>query len=142
VNAGDAMTLGRLAADRTRVVAQIAALTRNFDALVEGSLLVNTDDEHDPEGATIAFERAQVSALLKQAEVDLAALDEAIERLEQGSYGRCEVCDQPIGEERLEAIPSATQCITCARIKDTSLAPEIPCEARQTRSGGAAGRRT
>jgi RNA polymerase-binding transcription factor DksA len=104
----------RLTEARAQTLQQIAALRRNFEGIVEAALLVNTDDEHDPEGATIAFERAQVSALSKQADADLAAIDDALERLRRGSYGRCEVCAGPIGDERLDAIPSATRCIACA----------------------------
>ena len=52
--------------DRTRAgtLAQIDALTREFDEVVAASRSSNADDEHDPEGATIAFERQQVAALL------------------------------------------------------------------------------
>ena len=117
----DAALHARLGEVRAQIVQQRAALRRNFDGIVEASLLVNTDDEHDPEGATIAFERAQVSALSNQAQVDLVAIDDALDRLERGTYGRCEVCDLPIGEERLEAIPSATRCIACRALEARSI---------------------
>ena len=41
----------------------------------------------------------------------LAAIDAALERMEEGTYGICEKCGKPIGEERLEALPWATLCI-------------------------------
>ena len=93
---------------------RIAALSREFDGIVESSTGVATDDEHDPEGATIAFERAQLAALLHQARDHLAELDDALDRLRQGSYGRCERCGRPIAAERLAARPAARTCITCA----------------------------
>jgi DnaK suppressor protein len=81
-------------------------------AASEGS---NADDEHDPEGATIAFEREQLTALLHQARATVTALDDAIARRAAGDYGRCERCGRPIGEERLAARPHTTLCIDCAR---------------------------
>ena len=56
-----------LMAERAAVLAQIGALTREFDGVVAASRSSNADDEHDPEGATIAFERQQVAALLEAA---------------------------------------------------------------------------
>ena len=75
---------------------------------------VATDDEHDPEGTTIAFERAQVTALLDRARRRITELDEALQRLDTGRYGICVGCDRPIAAERLDARPSARTCITCA----------------------------
>ena len=43
----------------------------------------------------------------------LAAIDAALERLDAGTYGTCVTCGKPIGEDRLEAIPYAAQCIEC-----------------------------
>ncbi len=103
-----------LAADRAGTTARIAALTREFDGIVESAALGATDDEHDPEGATIAFERAQIASLLEQARDHLTDLDQAIRRIEAGTYGRCETCGQPIAAERLAARPTAHTCIRCA----------------------------
>ncbi len=75
----------------------------------------NADDEHDPEGATIAFERQQVAALLESARRRLADVDAALARRETGDYGRCESCGRPIAAERLAARPAARTCIDCAR---------------------------
>ncbi len=103
-----------LAAQRALATEQIASLTRNFEDIVEAVEQTNNDDEHDPEGTTIAFERAQVSALLNQAKADLAAIDAALERLDGDAFGTCEVCAGLIGTARLEAIPAATKCVSCA----------------------------
>ncbi len=75
----------------------------------------NADDEHDPEGATIAFERQQVAALLDQTRRRLADVEAALERRAAGSYGLCETCGRPIAPERLAARPAARTCIDCAR---------------------------
>ncbi len=103
-----------LAADRAGTLAQIAALSREFDGIVEANALVAIDDEHDPEGSSTAFERAHVAALLAQAREHLADLDRALERLDRGEYGRCEGCGGPIPKERLEVRPAASRCVRCA----------------------------
>jgi RNA polymerase-binding transcription factor DksA len=105
---------GHLLADRKRTGDLISALTGNFSDIVEAARLTATDDEHDPEGATIAFERSQTSALLSAATTHLADVDLALERITNGTYGECERCAQSISPERLLARPAARTCITCA----------------------------
>jgi DnaK suppressor protein len=104
-----------LDADRAATLRRIEALSGDVDAVIEAASDVATDDEHDPEGATIAFERARVGALLEQARVHLGDIDDALRRIEDGRYGRCEICLQQIGPERLAARPVARTCIACAR---------------------------
>ena len=100
--------------ERDDARAQIASLDADFAAIVDASRDVAADDEHDPEGATIAFERQQVDAIRTQAIRRLADLDHALEQLAEGSYGTCEACGKPIAVERLAARPSARTCISCA----------------------------
>ncbi|MDK3256479.1 TraR/DksA family transcriptional regulator [Blastococcus capsensis] len=109
------MSADPLGAERAAVLAQIDALTREFDEVVAAARASNADDEHDPEGATIAFERQQVAALLEHARRRLADVDAAVTAVEAGTYGRCEGCGRPIAPERLEARPAARTCIDCAR---------------------------
>ena len=104
----------RLTAERARTEYRIAALEAEFIDLVDAGTGTNIDDEHDPEGATIAYERAQVSALLHQAQDDLAALDLALERVDNGTAQTCESCGGSIALERLLALPTTRQCIRCA----------------------------
>lgn len=103
-----------IASERIRVTGQIANLETSFSGIVDAAELTSTDDEHDPEGATIAYERAQVSALLSQARVDLVALDSALARVDDGSAGVCEVCGGRIVLDRLLALPGVSTCIGCA----------------------------
>ncbi len=105
---------GRLEAERLRTLGRLASLTGDFDAVVEASRDTNADDEHDPEGATIAFERSQVGALVRQAEHHLEEIDAAMKRLDAGTYGACAGCGQPIAAGRLEARPVARTCMRCA----------------------------
>lgn len=103
----------RLAAERAEAVERVGALTADLDRLMQSSVGTNADDEHDPEGATIAFERAQLAALLTAARDRLTDLDRAADRLAAGRYGRCEVCHRPIPPERLAARPTAATCVGC-----------------------------
>lgn len=103
-----------LEAERTRLVAQIADLTAEFDEIVRTVEAESPDDEHDPDGSTTGFERQRVAALLEHARRRLAEVDAALERMATGTYGVCEVCGRPIGVERLEALPGATRCVHCA----------------------------
>ncbi|HET9168269.1 MAG TPA: TraR/DksA C4-type zinc finger protein [Actinospica sp.] len=99
---------------QARALAQVEALASEFDGLVEANALVAADDEHDPEGSSTAFERAHVASLLSAARKHVADFDRALERLESGDYGRCEVCGEPIPAERLEIRPAASTCVGCA----------------------------
>jgi RNA polymerase-binding protein DksA len=104
----------RLTAEKQRALERLAGLTHDFQAMVAASRDTNADDEHDPEGATIAFERSQVDALVRQAQHQLDEIEAAQQRLDTGTYGVCEVCGAPIGDARLEARPTARRCIRCA----------------------------
>ena len=106
----------RLNTDRDQVLGRIAELEREFGAIVasasEGA--AGGDDEHDPEGATIAFERQHLSALIEQARAHLTAIDAALRKVASGTYEICDICGGPIGEERLAARPASLTCVRCA----------------------------
>jgi DnaK suppressor protein len=107
----DARTL--LEHERRVTLDRLAGLQADFGGIVEASRDSNADDEHDPEGSTIAFERSQVDALVQQAQHHLAEIDAALQRLRDGRYGICERCGQEIPEERLEVRPVARTCVGC-----------------------------
>ena len=104
----------RLEAEDHEARRRLARLTHDFDAVVAGSRDANVDDEHDPEGATIAFERSQVDALIRQAQHHREEIRAALTRVDAGTYGACENCGEPIAQGRLEARPVARMCIRCA----------------------------
>ena len=104
----------RLEEERELTLGRLTALTENFDSVVAASRDTNADDEHDPEGATIAFERSQIGALVRQAQRHVAEIDAAVERLDAGTYGVCAGCGRAIADGRLEARPVARTCIDCA----------------------------
>ena len=103
-----------LEAEREAARKRLAALEREFDTVVESASRANTDDEHDPEGSTIAFERQHVAALAAAARQRIAGIDAALARVAADSYGRCERCGRPIARGRLAARPAATTCVSCA----------------------------
>lgn len=103
-----------LSLERERTLAQIRSLASDFDSIVESCESDAYDDEHDPEGHTIAYERQQVASLLRDARSNLDQLDRALDRLRAGTYGRCEVCGDPISPVRLASRPAASTCVTCA----------------------------
>jgi RNA polymerase-binding transcription factor DksA len=105
----------RLLGERSDVLDQLTALSREYDEMVAASEASNADDEHDPEGATIGFERAQLAATIALMRDRVADLDRALAQVAAGAYGVCETCGGRIGAERLAARPSARTCITCAR---------------------------
>ncbi len=99
---------------RAGAESEAATLARDLESLFAASRDSNADDEHDPEGATIGFERAQLTALLAAARQRIAEVDDALRRVDAGTYGVCERCGRPIAPDRLAARPFARHCITCA----------------------------
>jgi DnaK suppressor protein len=106
----------RLTAERLRALQRLGDLTRDFESVVSASRDTNADDEHDPEGTTIAFERSQIAALIRQARQHLEEVESALSRVSTATYGLCETCGRPIADERLEARPTARACIRCATL--------------------------
>ena len=94
--------------------AEAGALERDLASVFEASRSSNADDEHDPEGATIAFERAQLTATLAATRQRAAELRAALVRYDEGGYGICERCGKPIPAARLEIRPDARTCVGCA----------------------------
>jgi DnaK suppressor protein len=107
-------TLARLDAERETATRLLASLTRDFAGIVAASADSNADDEHDPEGSTIAFERSQVVTLIDQARERLDQVAAAVQRVHDGTYGVCESCGAQIPDGRLEARPVARTCVACA----------------------------
>ncbi len=84
-----------------------------------GSIEDETDempiDNHLAETASVTYDREIDYSLEENSVQVLAAIDAALQRLDEGTYGKCQRCGQQISEERLEAIPYATLCIDCKR---------------------------
>lgn len=65
------------------------------------------------EEATESFELEKRVALEKQIRDRLAEVEHALHKFEEGTYGLCDICSQPIGQDRLEALPHASVCMNC-----------------------------
>lgn len=113
----DRRVAAALAAERAATGERIASLAGQVAALADQQALTTHDDEHDPEGVTIAVERAQLQGLLAGARRDLDALDRAAERIRAGTYGRCAACGVAIPADRLEALPAVETCLGCVRAR-------------------------
>jgi len=100
--------------ERAAALGRRRALERELASAVEAAAEGTADDEHDPEGSTTAFERAQVAAVLEQVRARVEALDDALARVADPGFGTCERCGRPIAPERLAARPWATTCVVCA----------------------------
>jgi len=87
-----------------------------------GDLGANPDDE-ELEGGDLDFgfadsaqstaERGKILALVERLREQLRDVNHALERIDAGTYGVCERCGNPIGAERLEALPYSTLCVSC-----------------------------
>ncbi len=96
-----------LHAEREQVLGELAGI------VVEGPGQMTYGSQ--AAAATHVFEQQRDLALRDRDQQHLAAIDAAIVRLDAGTYGRCESCGNPVGAERLEALPSAALCIDCQR---------------------------
>jgi RNA polymerase-binding protein DksA len=77
-----------------------------------------TFDNHLADSATVTFTREMDYSLEENAGHVLAAIDDALKKIEDGTFGLCSRCGDPIAEERLEAMPYATKCIDCKRLEE------------------------
>ncbi len=68
-------------------------------------------DQHSADIATETFEREKDESILEQVEAELNDIGHALARIEDGTYGTCEACGKPIGDARLEAVPTARFCV-------------------------------
>jgi RNA polymerase-binding protein DksA len=103
--------------ERQRVVDAISYLHEETPGSLEEETeeMIGSVDNHPAETASATLDREIDYTLEENSEHVLAEIDSALGRIEAGAYGTCRTCGQPISEERLEAIPYATQCIDCKR---------------------------
>ncbi len=84
---------------RARLAAEESVTANTFVAGIEGAMAAEADDE--------------VIALLQHEQTELAAVKQALDRMENGEYGQCTECGDPIGLARLEVLPEAHLCVGC-----------------------------
>lgn len=103
--------------ERQRVMDAISYLHEETPGSLEDETeeIVGNSDNHLGDTATATLDREIDYSLEENSESVLRSIDAALQRIADGTFGICETCGQPISEERLEAIPYATQCIDCRR---------------------------
>src|SRR5947209_15253192 len=72
---------------------------------------ISSYDQHQADMGTETFEREKDLSILEQVEAELADVEYALRRLDDGTYGTCEVCGRVIPDERLEVMPAARLCL-------------------------------
>jgi DnaK suppressor protein len=84
------------------------------DKILRDEFSVNADDRFDEiDQATTDAEQAMRMRLCNRETLYLKKVDDALARIEEGTFGLCEVCEEDIGLKRLEARPTATHCVSC-----------------------------
>jgi len=107
-----------LESERDRLRAALDTVNHSVSLVEEtGDLSIGTDD-HIADSATETYMRELDDGLGENVEHLLAEIDDALRRIEDGTYGVCVVCGRPIGEERLAAVPYATLCIDDKRAQE------------------------
>ena len=103
--------------ERRRVVDAISYLHEENPGSIEDQVeeIVGSGDNHLADTATVTLDREIDYTLEDNSEHVLAAIDDALRRIEDGTFGVCRTCGKAISEDRLEAMPWATQCIDCKR---------------------------
>ena len=104
----------RLLALRAQAEARVQATAATLGELTHDRESSNDDDEHDPEGVTLSSEWSRLTGLAEAAASELHQVDDALTRVEAGTYGVCANCGRPIPAGRLEARPFAEYCVSCA----------------------------
>jgi RNA polymerase-binding transcription factor DksA len=94
----------QLTAERQRVWGQLTELGVDRDSFDEGFA----------DSGQVTAERGEVEALVGTLRDTLNDIDDALAKFDNGTYGRCEVCGEPISDARLEAMPAARTCIAHA----------------------------
>jgi RNA polymerase-binding transcription factor DksA len=85
-------------------------------------------DQHQADVATETFEREKDLTILDQVEGELADVENALQRLDAGTYGVCEACGEPIGDDRLEALPATRFCLKDQAEAEREQRIEAPAE--------------
>ena len=106
-----------LLAERKRIAAALENLKNENPGTVEEETGEESSDQHLADTATAMHDRELDYGLTENEEDLMTAIDAALARIEDGTYGICTNRGEPIGEDRLEALPWAELCIDCAKLR-------------------------
>ena len=104
--------------ERDRVTLTVENLHEANSGSLEDETEEETYDNHLADSATATLNREIDYTLEENSEHVLSGINEALDRIESGTFGSCARCGKQIGEERLEALPYATRCIDCQRLAE------------------------
>jgi len=104
--------------ERDRVTLTVENLHEANSGSLEEETEEETYDNHLADSATATLNREIDYTLEENSEHVLSGINEALDRIESGTFGSCARCGKQIGEERLEALPYATRCIDCQRLAE------------------------
>lgn len=85
---------------------------------------ISAYDQHPADQGTETFEQEKALSILEQHQADLADVERALKRVEDGTYGKCEACGKDIPEERLDARPAARYCLEDQKLVEQGLHPQ------------------
>ena len=85
---------------------------------------ISAYDQHPADQGTETFEQEKALSILEQHQADLADVERALERVADGTYGKCEACGNVIPDERLEARPAARYCLEDQKQVEQGLHPD------------------
>jgi DnaK suppressor protein len=108
----------RLESERVRVVEARQHLIDDTSRSMEDAVDEDGNDSHLADSASETLDREMELSIGDNAEHLLGSIDAALGRIDDGTYGKCERCGQPIAPDRLEALPWATKCIECKRLEE------------------------
>ena len=101
----------RLDAQRQRLTESLASLEADAEAQKDSLSELSVYDEHQADIGTETFEREKDLSIIESVRGELDAIEAAFARIDAGTYGSCEICHEPIGDERLDAVPAARFCV-------------------------------
>lgn len=96
---------GQLEAKLTELQSRLASIKRDVRQAHSGDSAEQAQERENDE---------VVDAIGNETRVSISVVQQALERIERGTYGQCEICADAIGEQRLTAVPEATRCVECA----------------------------
>jgi RNA polymerase-binding protein DksA len=105
----------RLLEEKQRLEDELAEIEERTTKTAEMELATEPSgyEDHPADIASETFEREKDLAMAESVQTTLRRVNEALDKLDHGTYGRCDSCGQPISEQRLKALPFATLCVTC-----------------------------
>lgn len=113
----------RLTAERARLQRDIYELTQGDRSVQRVDPLSNAGGQKSEQvdDADMVFEAERNQAVVDNAQILLAQVQAALDRLDNGTYGKCIQCGKDINPKRLEALPYATLCIDCQSANEARL---------------------